>query len=133
LIQAALAGDVGMVERLLRDGRDVNVRDRTGATPLIAASVGGHLRVVELLLARGADVSAKDDGGMTALRAAAAAGMAEVAKALLARGVDAGQVRLAAQDAESLGHVSLAGDLRACSQESMPEAPETSGPSGCRE
>lgn len=55
LLEAARAGDVAAVERLLDAGADVNTADKYGSTALAAAAVNGRLEVVELLLERGAD------------------------------------------------------------------------------
>jgi len=55
LLDAARAGDVPAVERLLAAGADIDGTDRYGSTALAAASVNGHLGIVQLLLDRGAD------------------------------------------------------------------------------
>ncbi|CAM9926012.1 unnamed protein product, partial [Discosporangium mesarthrocarpum] len=49
-IAAAADGDKAAVEKLLKDGLDVNSQDWDRLTALIAAASGGHLNVVSLLL-----------------------------------------------------------------------------------
>jgi ankyrin repeat protein len=68
---AAGAGKVEALRRLLAEGADVNGKSDTGATPLHAAAAWGHRDIAELLLSKGADVDAKDWNGMTPLHFAA--------------------------------------------------------------
>ncbi|XP_042507083.1 phytochrome-interacting ankyrin-repeat protein 2-like [Macadamia integrifolia] len=74
----ARKGDLKLVERLLDEGMDVNVRAWTGSnsgglTPLHLAAQGGHLQVMEELLERGANIDARTKGacGWTPLHNAA--------------------------------------------------------------
>lgn len=57
---AARSGDAAIVQKLLKDGIDVNAKFRYGATALSYACDRGHVEVVKLLLAHGADVNIKD-------------------------------------------------------------------------
>lgn len=52
---AARGGDVETVNWLIKQGEDVNARDRFGGTPLLLAVENNHIRVVHALLAAGAD------------------------------------------------------------------------------
>lgn len=61
LILAAGSGDAERVERLLNEGADVDTRDASSRTALVAAAYGNHLGVAELLVGAGADVNQKDD------------------------------------------------------------------------
>lgn len=61
LIPAAGRSDAAEVERLLKDGASVEVRDEDGRTALVAAAYGNHLQVAELLIEAGADVNVKDE------------------------------------------------------------------------
>lgn len=61
LISAAGRGDAEAVRRLLQRGADVEARDETGRTPLVAAAYGNHLEAAEPLVEAGADVNARDD------------------------------------------------------------------------
>jgi ankyrin repeat protein len=62
---AALAGDVELVEMLIANDADVNARDVHGYTPLLLAIQEGHTDIAKVLIANGADVNARSvsDGG----------------------------------------------------------------------
>jgi ankyrin repeat protein len=64
---AAGEGDTATVERLLREGADVNAVGNYGTTPLMWAAFGNCADVVRILLEAGADVNASGDQGWTAL------------------------------------------------------------------
>jgi uncharacterized protein len=86
LIRAAYGGSIEDVERLLREGANVNARELgDGATPLIVATQRENVSLVRLLLSRGANVNAKDDRGQTALMYVA---KDEIARLLIQRGAD---------------------------------------------
>ncbi|KIK70811.1 hypothetical protein GYMLUDRAFT_295341 [Collybiopsis luxurians FD-317 M1] len=62
---ASSEGHLDELEQLLKNASnvDVNVKDDTGVTPLIAAVKNGHLEVIQALLAHGADpMSASNQG-----------------------------------------------------------------------
>jgi uncharacterized protein len=61
LISAVGRGDERAVRNLLQKGANVEARDGTGKTSLIAAAYGNHLEVARLLVEADADVNAKDD------------------------------------------------------------------------
>ena len=63
LIQAAEAGDMAEVQRLLRRGAEVDARDDCRWTAMMKAAGNGHSAIVRLLLEHGADVNALDKGG----------------------------------------------------------------------
>jgi uncharacterized protein len=68
LIRAAEHGRVYIVGILLEGGgAEVDVRDQTNGTALIAACYNGHLEVVLQLLAGKANPDLQDEGGHTAL------------------------------------------------------------------
>jgi uncharacterized protein len=56
--EAARWGHLGLVQQMLSEGIDVDIRSKTGNTALIQASAAGHLPIVRVLLAAGADVNA---------------------------------------------------------------------------
>jgi serine/threonine protein kinase len=80
---AARMNHRGVVERLLRGGANVELKDNAGWTALHFAARYGHEGVLSLLLAAGADVKTTDNRGHTALHLAADGGHAGVAKMLL--------------------------------------------------
>jgi ankyrin repeat protein len=63
--EAAVAGDVELVEMLIENGADVDDRDVHGYTPLLLAIQAGHTDIAKVLIAGGADVNARavSDGG----------------------------------------------------------------------
>ena len=114
LLRAAKAGDVPVVELLLRHGALANLANSLGVTPLMAAAGDGHiheptrgrmrteedaLQLYALLRAAGADVNARTEraladadlkiympGNRTALHAAASLGWNELVRRLIADG-----------------------------------------------
>jgi ankyrin repeat protein len=86
-------GDLRLVALYAKNaGADVNARDTTGLTALMAACERGHIKVVLYLLEKGADVNAKQDSfdrkGVTAIMIASAVGNENVVKILLENGAD---------------------------------------------
>ncbi|UFP93192.1 ankyrin repeat domain-containing protein [Gloeobacter morelensis] len=67
LVEAAAAGRLPEVERLLAGGLEIDGRDESGWTPLIAAAASGREQTVAYLLQKGADLNARDSSGYTAL------------------------------------------------------------------
>jgi ankyrin repeat protein len=63
--EAAVAGDVELVEMLIENGADVDDRDVHGYTPLLLAIQAGNTDIAKVLIAGGADVNARavNDGG----------------------------------------------------------------------
>ncbi len=51
LLTAVLTGEQSNVKRLIDDGKDVNVKDYYGQTPLSMAVKRGYKGIVEVLLA----------------------------------------------------------------------------------
>ena len=82
-------GDKDAAEFLIRNGADVNLRDKRGATPLWIAASRGHREIVELLIEKGADINASDGRReATPLLIAARSGHADVVELLIAKGAD---------------------------------------------
>jgi uncharacterized protein len=67
LMRALEADHVGVAERLIEAGADVNAAAETGTTVLMVGAGRGHAEIVNLLLEGGADASATDMHGKTAL------------------------------------------------------------------
>lgn len=63
--EAAVTGDVELVEMLIANGADVDDRDVHGYTPLLLAIQEGHTDIAKVLIKNGADVNARavNDGG----------------------------------------------------------------------
>ena len=62
LVEAAGAGDVAAVRRLLSEGADVDAPDARGRTAVTAAAMNEHVEVVAALVDAGADVDLQDTG-----------------------------------------------------------------------
>lgn len=88
---AAFGGHQADVERLLRTGTDVNLRDARERTPLHMAAKGGHRRIAALLLKQGADINAQDQDKSTPLQAAQAGGHSAMVEYLRNNGARGGQ------------------------------------------
>lgn len=71
LFAAIRAGDSVAVQKLLRDGADLNARNEIGDTPLMSAALQADAELLEILLRAGADVNAANPEGVTALLRAA--------------------------------------------------------------
>jgi ankyrin repeat protein len=74
---------MGIAQLLLDQGIDLNCRDESGLTPLMAAANSGTPEFVRLLVKYGADSARVDDVGRTARRCAMNIGDAEMAELLL--------------------------------------------------
>jgi N-acyl-D-amino-acid deacylase len=64
---AIRGNDLARLNALVRDGADVNSRDRHGSTPLMDSATVGSLEAMKFLLSHGADVNAQNQFGSTAL------------------------------------------------------------------
>lgn len=80
LHEASVNGHDNVLQELLQEKGDPNVKSNTGYTPLHSAASGGHTKCVRALLDSGADISLKDDFGRTALDTAQLCKHAEVVK-----------------------------------------------------
>lgn len=110
LRQAAMAGNLGEVKRLLDAGAPVDAAARHGQTALFFAAGQGHLPIVTLLLERGAKLETRDGFfGVELIDTALRSGNQEVVALLLARGVEgAGNVLYVAAENDDLGLARLA-------------------------
>mmetsp|Transcript_2739 Transcript_2739/g.7662 ORF Transcript_2739/g.7662 Transcript_2739/m.7662 type:complete len:431 (-) Transcript_2739:43-1335(-) len=88
LYQAAVLGHYAMVEFLVENGAQVDMKDGDGETPLFVAAFSGHVSVVSYLLERGANVHLTANSGMTPLYAAIIDSRHSVACELLRFGAD---------------------------------------------
>jgi ankyrin repeat protein len=85
-VRLRLEGDVAVLELLLLDGINVDVRDAEGRTLLHRAAQRGHLDAVELLIRHDADINAVDASGKTPLQRAEGEGHRDVAALLRQHG-----------------------------------------------
>lgn len=89
LMSAVKQGNNYIVEKLLKDGADVNaVHSQDGCSPLIIASAEGYNSTVKLLLNHGANVNARCKDNSTALLIASMKGYLAVVESLLEKGAD---------------------------------------------
>ncbi len=95
LEEAAHNSDVQAVKRLIKEGVDVNQKNKhepsevaDGKTALMIASNNGDTEIVKLLLEAGAKVNLKDSDGSGALYMAAVNGHADIVDLLLAAKAD---------------------------------------------
>ncbi|MGN0868846.1 MAG: ankyrin repeat domain-containing protein [Akkermansia sp.] len=70
LMAAVACGQLGVVNYLLQQGANPNVRDEDGKTPLHEACDNGSLPIVMALVGHGADINARDEDGETPLHEA---------------------------------------------------------------
>jgi len=86
---AAKAGKEASARLLvLRDGMDLEAKDRGGMAALHMSARANHKVIVQLLLDSGAKIQAKDTSGRTALHRAARNGCDAIIRLLLDRGAD---------------------------------------------
>jgi ankyrin repeat protein len=82
LFTAILKGRIAVVQSLLNQGVNVNVRTVSGKTPLMAAAYKGYSDIVQMLLDNGADVISKDGRGDTAEKIAERGGYTRIVELL---------------------------------------------------
>jgi beta-lactamase regulating signal transducer with metallopeptidase domain len=109
LVEAADAGDLRDVSRLLDAGANINAAVDGDGSALIVAAREGHIAIVRLLLERGADVNLAVEGDGAPLIMAAREGHLAIAELLLDRGADVD--RIVASDENALIQASGAGHL----------------------
>lgn len=84
-------GDEAYLRYLLQKGADPNLRDRSGATPLLLAVAGGHAGLVPVLVAGRANVNLGNEAGETPLIRAVQRRDVAMARALLQAGANPDQ------------------------------------------
>jgi predicted transcriptional regulator len=83
LIHAATHEDIDELKEYLRDGKNVNLADKTGLTSLMAASGAGKASIVAEILKFKPIMELKDSSGYTALMFACNLGQVQCAKLLI--------------------------------------------------
>jgi ankyrin repeat protein/L-ascorbate metabolism protein UlaG (beta-lactamase superfamily) len=85
---AAYRGYMDIVQYLVENGMDTNVRSGGNSTPLHGAGVYGHLKVVKYLIENGAEIDTPNQGGFTPLLSSAAGGQGYTVHYLIGKGAD---------------------------------------------
>lgn len=85
---AGVGNSPDIVEYLLNNGANVNVRGYGGTTALYQSVRSKKAQIAELLILHGANVNAKTDDGWTPLHFAATNGMEATTKLLIDKGVN---------------------------------------------
>ncbi len=83
LIESVRKGDVALVQFLLKNGANPNIRNSMGFTALTMAALQGHDLLTQLLLEHGASQDIKDLSGNTPLIIASGSGHIKVVQQLL--------------------------------------------------
>lgn len=85
LLISAANGETKNVEKYLKEGAFIDIKDANGYTPLHCACFNKHVEVVKLLVEAGANVNLKDTHsyGFTVLQFASAYGYLDLAKVIL--------------------------------------------------
>ena len=107
---AVLYGDAPMIEQLLKQGADPNIKDDTHATALMWAAT--NLDKTKVLLAHGAEVNVLSDVSRTPLMIAAGRpGGTQVVKLLLDRGANVNPTKNPFADSSPLIQAATAGEV----------------------
>jgi ankyrin repeat protein len=88
LHEAATAGDVDAIRRLVAAGADLDARDDGGRTPVMAATLAHQTEAVRVLLEAGADVDIRDDRLDNPFLYAGAEGLLDILKLANEAGAD---------------------------------------------
>ncbi|XP_022124306.1 protein phosphatase 1 regulatory subunit 12B isoform X8 [Pieris rapae] len=91
-LAACTAGDKEEVQRLIKQGADINTSNVDGLTALHQACIDDNFDMVQFLVEHGADVNRGDNEGWTPLHATASCGFASIARHLLENGADVAAV-----------------------------------------
>ena len=92
LFKAAADGDAAEIERLVRNGEQLERRDGNGRMPLHVATFGGHRDAVQILLKLGANANALDAQKYDPVTIASVANDVPMLKVLLDGGANAGNI-----------------------------------------
>ena len=102
LFNAILKDRTSMVESLLKNGVEINIKTPDGTTPLMAAAARGSIEIINLLLAKGADMNAGNNAGETAFQVAMRYGFTSAAELLKSAGTNLSSAVVTAARIDSL-------------------------------
>lgn len=88
LIQASAKGDPAEIQKLVKQGANVNEADAKGITPLMYAAMSGKTEAVEALLSLGANLNAQDKYGYSALIHSLSYGYEDMSQLLIESNAD---------------------------------------------
>lgn len=88
LIASAEKGNVEIIEKLIKNGADINAAGTSGDTALHSAVIRANLKAVNALIKSGADVNRRNNKGRTAFHYAAETGNQEIIVILKQYGAD---------------------------------------------
>ena len=88
LHEAAAAGDIEQVKKLISEGANIDAKNKQGRTPLHIAAANGRMEVAGLLIEKGANINAKHNSGGTPLHLAVNGGHKEMVELLITKGAD---------------------------------------------
>ncbi len=88
LIRAAETSDIATVQRLLKEGADINGRDALGRTPVMAATHVNQVDTVRILIQAGADINIRDNRMDNPFLYAGAEGLLDILKLTVDAGAD---------------------------------------------
>lgn len=86
IIMAAHLNEPSILEKLIKAGADVNIKDSNNETALIIAAESGHKNIVEILLTYHADINTQTKGCWNAVDRAILENKGEVVEILKAKG-----------------------------------------------
>lgn len=87
-MEAATAGNMSVVDHLLKAGADPLIIDDDGVTTLMSAASQGHTEICKKLLEKGVQINQVAKSGGTAIMFAAGGGHNETTKFLIEKGAD---------------------------------------------
>jgi len=91
---AAYNGQIDIMEYLLSQGLEINIKDCYGNTPIYYATENSQLKAIKYLYEHGVDVRDQDERGNTLMHAAARKGKVHIIQWLLDKGVPVDSINL---------------------------------------
>jgi predicted nucleic acid-binding OB-fold protein len=88
LIKASAKGDSSAVQKLIKEGANINEQDSGGATPLYYAVSTRNYNLVKMLIDKGANVNVGDKRKITPLMLSASYGSTDIVELLIESGAD---------------------------------------------